>query len=682
MITIKKAFLACVALLVTLITLDATGFIGNSLLGEKYCIVACGRGPLGVAPLGDVVQGVNEMAFGPTLEAFEQKGKNIVDYASKKADEKLLVLDENIGRKIDQIAEISQDSISQLDNVLASNINVGLEGLSRTVESLDIVGSKKNDELNSMLRGIVLLVVLSVMVVWLAKYIASKSGGFLSRLKLARWRVLAAAITVLIVAVAPNFIPLLKYRIPRIQSDLELEYRTEFNSLSFQRSAYIADQLKTIDPRNIEYLRKRDISSVLRDAYFNPASYRTTDGLAEINIRINSLLVPETDFSSAEAGKAVSLLDEPELEITLAMITWQVRQDMLARMQAANICAHVIQRQLSKSNIKTSPLLPLAAHYLASYLIAPVDEDELKIIKGEDKTLVPDIYEVNYPLKTAREMSEILGGYQKRLASAQSKEADRYGGIATLSRQIAFGKLMADTYKVAIPEYIAMLEANYQVSAAPPESKESFRAARKAHAQRIMKSWKELLSQSASDKISADTNLRLSMITALSATYERAGQYLEVESNGAVIPVLSKSQFEALPLDSSFSKQWIKNMNGMVRPSGFPLLGIRTEAQFLLDQKSLYDFELSYLSFLSEKSNIEKAKVAALNASKLGLFVCASGNQNKEGAAILSSCDSPDAQGVRIIWHIRSMIPDDRRTVLQSWREPLLQSLQRSPPII
>ncbi|WP_236190753.1 hypothetical protein [Pseudomonas pharyngis] len=653
--------------------------IGNSLLGKNNCLVACGRGPMGVAPLGDIMKGVNEFAFGPTLDAFEQKGKNIIDYASEKAGIERVALGKTLEDKIQIISEIAQDSVSQLDSVLRNNVNLGIEGLSRSIESLDIVGSKQNDQLNSLFRGVVYLVSVAAFIIWLAKYIATKNGPMKSRLYQARWRFFVSGVALTIIIAAPFFIPQLKYRIPEIEKSLLTDYSAEFKNLSFQRSAYIAGKLAIIDPKNQEYLRMRDVSTVLRDVFFNPASYRTTEGLSSTQLKVASLLLSNKTHETIE-DKPQKFVNDSSLEIALAMIVWQVRQDDIAHFQAANICAHIIQRELSKPINDRVPLLPLAGHYLDAYLVNPIgdiDFERIKDIRASDSPITPDIYETNYPLIKIEELREISKLYNQKKSDSSSTQKNE-----ALSEQLNFGKKISETYSVVIPGYIEMLNLNFMMRSASGEALQKLTIQRKMAAEKIINSWNETLANPTGSYLSSNTNLRLSLLTALSTTHQRAQAY--GESTEASVPsALNETTIDSLPDEKIFYKKWISTMKGAVRPSGIPLLSLRSKAQFMLDQDLLIAFEKSYMDFLSEPTNIEKAGAAASNASRLGLFVCTDQNSSEpEERYKTVDCSVPNARSLRAVWYIRSIIPVEKRTIADSWTKSLKQSFMRPPPII
>lgn len=671
----KRYRIAGLAFILFFATFQVFAFFGNSLLGPNYCVVGCGRGPLGVAPLGDVIKGVNEFAFGPTLDAFEQKGKNIVDYASEKADAKILVLDKSLNDKVEQISEIAQDSISQLDTVLRTNIEFGIEGLSRQIDALDIVGTKQNDQLNALLRGIVFFVSISIMIIWLAKYVAVREGSLRSRLYQARWRGGVALAALVIILVAPNFIPGLKYRIPEIQKDLLKGYTAEFNNLSYRRSAYIADKLTALDPTNKDFFRKRDISIILREAYFNPVSYRVSDSLASTELKIASLLIPGDD-SSRLHDEAVKFISEPDLEITFAMIVWQVRQNDSAHLQAANICAHVIERQLALAPENQARLLPLAVHYLKSYLINPIRDADVSMVKLEETELKPDVYSVNYPIKNVSELKAILAKASGTVfPKAKSAEAE------TLLRQIQFGGKVAEVYSASLPGYIQMLNLSFAAKTASPEAKKEIAAQRNQISEKIIKSWDSLLDDGGS-RFFSDANLRLSLMTSLNAIYDRVGLYAS-SADFSLHPFISDEQYDKLATDKSFHRRWLKGMNGAIRPSGLPLLSFRTKVQFLIDQKSLYDFESSYFDFMSDTVNAEKAKLAAANAAKLGLFVCVNQSDMSElQSQKLVECGQAGAQQLNAVWYIRSLLPLEKRTTIEDWQTIFQTSLLRPATII
>ncbi|MFT3720715.1 hypothetical protein [Pseudorhodoferax sp.] len=655
---------------------SASAFIGNNMFGKNWCVVGCGRGPLGIAPLGDVIKGANEMAFGPTMEAFEQRGKNIVDYASAKLDQGQIKLDKSLEENLAKLTEVSQDSIEQLDQVLKSNIDIGLEGLSRQIAALDIVGSKKTDDLNVILRGFVLFGVVALLIVWIAQAIGRNGFNPRTAWVAARWRIATSVVAILVVVVVPSLIPQLKYKIPDIKEELEENYAKHMEMLSFQKAAYISEKLVAVDPENSSYLRQRDRADLLRDVFYNPTTYRTVDGLTRTQFMLESLLT--TTQYDQSPPKKVLVQPDSSLEITLAMIAWQVRQDDVTRYQVANICATIIERELKLAETARSPLLPLALHYLRSYLSNPVQDFELKWLLQKSARESDDDYAANYKPKELLQLRKILvDGSSSVRSFPNSFEGSR------LAAQIRFGEKVSQTYAVAIPAYMQMLQANFDLRKADPNAKAAKQALRDKYANEVISAWDGLISSSLSPEFSVDLNSRLTLLSALHATYTRAKLYLRTENTGAVRAALTEAESKALPDSDKFHDQWTKGMQGSIRPSGIPVVGYRIRAQYELDQAALAKFEASFSALIDKADSWELAQSAAEQASRLGLYVCAQKIDDPERDLFKTvNCGSPDANSYKALWLIYSMLPTDKRPSVSSWRKYMELGIQRPIPVI
>jgi hypothetical protein len=419
---------------------------------------------------------------------------------------------------------------------------------------------------------------------------------------------------------------------------------------------------------------------VLRDVFFNPASYRTTEGLSATQFKVASLLLASNDPEIAK-GAPQKFISDSSLEIALAMIVWQVRQDDVAHFQAANICAHTIERELGKPVNERTPLLPLAAHYLESYLVNPIGDFDFERIKSAQTDnggpLKTDVYDVNYPkirVDGLRKISKSYRADQGSLSSAQGNES--------LGEQVQFGEKISKIYSVVIPSYIEMLDINFMMRSASGDGLQKLASQRKLLSEKIVNSWNETLEPRVGTYLSSNTNLRLSLLTALTTTQQRAQAYGE-STNAVVPPALTETVLDSAPDDRVFYKKWISTMKGAIRPSGIPLLSLRSKTQFLLDQNLLIAFESSYMDFLSEPANVEKAAIAASNASRLGLFVCTNQTDDEPGSKYkTANCADADARSIRAVWYIRSIVPVEKRTIADSWVKSLELSFLRPPPII
>ncbi|WP_213779933.1 hypothetical protein [Caballeronia sp. dw_276] len=670
-----KRFFGLILLFVFLHLGSADAFIGNHLLGEKWCVVGCGRGPLGIAPVGDLMKGANEFVFGPTLEAFETKGRNIIDYASKKADEKLLTLDNNIEAKLRQLSELTQDAVTQLDGVLSNNINVGLEGLQAKIAALDILGSRKTDDLNRALRGIVILASFSVFAVWIGKYISTSTGSLESRVKKARWRIGGAFVTLAVIAIAPHFIPSLQYQIPLIRAELDAEFDKEYRLLNFKRAAYIAEQLTNVAPDNNDYQYKKMLSELLRDVYLRPTTYKTENSLILTEYRLTSMLWPDGSGETNSASQPPPITKQPEVEITLAMIMWQVRTDALSRFQSAMISAAVLERELAKPVEMRSPFLPLAAHYVRAYLVLPLDRlDTDAIIPGVlgDKT---ELFQKNYPARSTVELVELL----KKASPALTRPADSMA-LQLLAEQISFSDAVGKTYAIAIPSYVRMVKANSMLAIVPTEQKAQWKAERDSEASKVVAAWNELLRIIAVP--SSSLTMRMALVTALHSTYTRAKLYAGADESGNIPPAVAADSIATLPVEMTFHDQWLREMAAAINPSGLPVLRFRVRAQFLIDQKNLAEFEDAFKKSLTTTPNKDLAINASNAAAKLGLFVCSNQSAINKDRIDLIDCDQPSANKIRALWYIRSLLPVAQQTDLSAWKGVAESSLKSAIPML
>jgi hypothetical protein len=659
-----------------LVTFSSAAFIGNNMFGKNWCVVACGRGPFGIAPLGDVIKGANEMAFGPTLEAFEQRGKNIVDYASAKLDQSQVKLDKGLEENLAKFAEITQDSVAQLDQVLQSNINIGLEGLARQVAALDIVGSKKTDDLNTILRGFVLLGVAALLVLWIAKTVDHGDFAWKKAWIAARWRIATSTGVIALVVAIPNIIPQLQYKIPEIRHKLESNYETQMQALSFQRAAFIAEKLVAIDSEDISYLRQRDTAELLRNVFYNPTSYRTIDGLTRTQFMLESLLTNTTQ--GPQAGEKLKIQPDSNLEITFAMIAWQIRQDDIARYQAANICATVIEREIKLKPDERTALLPLAIHYLKVYLSNPIQTFEYKWLLQGKVGGSDDDYASAYKPKTTDELRDLL-----TIAESAPKSISASFEGNRLSAQIQFGQKTVEVYQQAIPAYVRMLLAHFEMRKASPEAKIQLKALRDKYASEVIRAWDSVSTTNATPGIQADLNSRLTLLSALHATYTRAKLYLKMDQTGVVRASLTEAESKALPESDKFHELWIKDMQGSIRPSGVPLIGFRIRAQYEIDQSALSKFEAALSALVDKPDNWELAREAANQSSRLGLFVCAKQLKDPEADAFtIDDCDAAQTFQYKAIWLIYSMIPSNNRPSVASWKNFMELGIQRPTPVI
>lgn len=655
----------------------AMAFIGNKLFGKHMCVVACGRGPFGIAPLGDVIKGANEMVFGPTLDGFEQKGKNIVDYASRKFDEKLMKLDSNLDQNLSKLTEVMQDGISQLDDVLRSNIDVGLEGLTRKIEALDILGSKKSDELNGVLRGAIIFLASTLLILWIVKSIFDVKGGWRKRFGDNKWKIAGAACAIVAIYVVPQLVPSLHYRIPKIRSQLEMAYVREFRALEFNRAAFIAEKLATIDPEDPVVLRRRDAAALLRDVYFTPTTYRTLDGLARIEARLLSLLRPGVPDIGAGVGSERGIEDS-DLELTMALVEWQVRQDSGARLLVANVCAVVAERELKKDAGQQAPLLPLAGHYIRSYLLYPISNREVDLTDPSARSDKQDEFLSRYALRSNEQIAAVL----KELSARGFGRDQAQGRFVSLTNQLSFSDSLGKTYGTAIPSYFAMVEANAKLKL-PGANKDTLVQVRNAAATKTIEAWEHLL-ESSGAALNDDLSARLSMVTALHATYSRAQQYLKSDASGNVPGALLPADVEAGDLASrkTFHDLWLSQIVGSIRPSGMPMVRYRIKGQFLQDQGKLVDFEKAFGGVIASRTKVD-ARTAGKAASDLGLFVCTAKDvEDLNSNFDLVPCDIAAARPLRAVWYVRSLLAEGDKTIVEGWVDLLKASFAVNPPTI
>lgn len=679
----KKRFLPVLLLIVTATaTTPGSAFIGNKLLGKKYCVVACGRGPLGIAPLGDAIAGANELMFGPTLDAFENKGKKIVDYAAARADERIksltVSLDTTLQVKLDALTELSQESISQLDTVLGNNINLLTMSLQQFLGSLDIVSVKTTDRLRLVIRSGLILFAVALLVIWVARATDDKPKTVKQVWEAYKRRALPGAVAAAFISLITIYFT--RPELPGTTEKIERIYQTRMASLKYPEAAIAAAHLEMADPDNQSFRLFREKAELLRDVYYRPTTYKTFDGMFALDNRLESALIEQPADGIVDLDKpqpTVKFRADAELETTLAMLLWQLNNDDVSRMVAANISAHVIKRD------SPNALAPLANYYLDSYLSNPLQDEEWAELqaskKSQSQSEAQTIFDATYgKMLTLSELRTIANKQQKATQRQLTDERSR------LYSQITFGNSFATKYKDALSNYFWMVDANSCAEHCPAGDKERALVKRDEHAQAVVNAWEHLLKDDEmADLARGDLNLRLSLISSLHASYYRAKKYLASGGSVAIPAAITEPELQAIPDANLFHQLLVNEMRTELPPMGVGYLATRMKYQFLVDDQLLQEFESRMSLWRSTPNDWTAARAAGESAAKLGLVACISGPASDldHVDAKPSSCSADGAEHARAIWLILGRISGDRPSAA-SWVDILTTSISRPIPLI
>jgi hypothetical protein len=640
-------------------------FIGNSLLGPKLCVVGCGRGPLGIAPLGDLIKGGNEALFGPTVDNFEQSGKRVVDYAGTKADEQIKKaltdlqgvlagerkqIDQSIVDRLADLDAISQESLQALDESLRKSLDEGDRMLEARFGSLNTIGITQVAAIEITLhRVVVFAAIMSFVWFFVVKLYPEYVNGLNRRRVIAKTVVCLTGILVLILGyfLLPN---------QRVVEDLARRhldaYNTGIGDLDFRSASFHAVQLRTLDFFDKDYRFLAEKSSLMRDVFYRPTSYKTIEGLRETETQLRALLETKRDS---------------DVEAMFLLVTWQARRDRYTQYLVANGCSQLLE-MASRHGANTFALAPIALHYLNSYLTNPLADRELEIL-GKDfrqaKEGAPDdIYSTLYKFQNLATLRASLNAAQQNPIFANTQKSPLYSSIA-------YGSITSKMYRTALPSYMGMANAQALLAAeTDPARIKVLTEARTVLAGKLVAAWDDWTEAMGSASIDFSVSQRVSIMQGLHATYARAKSYA-----ASTTPDVPKA---TLPAAQLFHAKWLESsIRGFVRPQGFRVLQGQASKAFLDDEMRLVAFETTLVEaqkaiVAKSGESVPKARAAASAAADLGIFGCRTASLE---------CGKGD-EPVNGIWLIRDKISPDLRPEDIGWANQLKHSLVRTVPIL
>jgi len=696
----------CAAVLLLMFDV-AQSFIGNRLLGKNLCVVGCGRGPLGIGIVDTALRGIGDGVFGPLL-GIESAGNRVVDRADAKMAEKLkelnAVMDDKLSKldglltdrtkalesladnKIAELNGLAQDSLGSLDQVLKDQLQEGERVLERRFAALDVIGVKQQAAFEKLIHKLIVIAAVIVFLTFVLTQLWREHASrtlewkkFLPR-QIGWGGVGAAALTALYFALPTQ------YNLRKFEATFIENYRSSVNGLQFPAAAYYAAQLRTLNYESQQYLAYMDKATLLTDVFLRPTSYKTMEGLADLEQRVAQTL---------RKIRSDKLERDRDLEIVSAMLTWQARPDRFSRYLAASIAADAIP---SKAEDPLPALAPLAIHYIRSYLAIPVADDELQLLGFAHYSADPDsVSDRWFSLRSNAELKKVLTSALARPSisglSAEVGVLDPTVKLGPLTSKLAssdqlfphmyYGERMFDLYRGVIPQYVEMVRAHAAAVAATAAEKPTHLKRRRELAKATVDGWDQWMAQLVDGPIDTTLNYRLAALGGLSATYTRAQFYLAAGDQEVTPPQLTKKE----DLDKALHRRVMDRLvRGYSRPQSASFYRLAADKNFLVKEKLLQEFEVNFVELVKVVKSapadatamLSKAKEAGSRAAQLGLFSCKS-------AEVQTGPDSrcgEDEDPTQVFWLIRSMSPPlSTEKKLEPWIDFMKESLKTGLPV-
>ena len=269
-----------------------------------------------------------------------------------------------ISDAMEQLSRLSGDMVSELDAALRTRQDDMVAQLrreaTRGIRQITIVGFAFNLDLLRRLLQVLAVVVL------LAAFAKALPLG-----RMGPWVTVALGLTVS-VALWWGANGYYAWRIDRQAQLYNSRYIEAMRSMRFSNALRALYALDALDPDNSRYQHRIDKTELLLDVFQRPSSYATASGLASVKDRIDKL----------ESGARVLHEDDADPKIMAAFVTWQTGEDRLAELTAATLSAEALEAAVRNDSVPPPVLLPLAEHYLRTYLATPIPDELLERLAG------------------------------------------------------------------------------------------------------------------------------------------------------------------------------------------------------------------------------------------------------------------------------------------------------------
>lgn len=561
------------------------------------------------------LQNVGDELFTQARTTFSEIDKDL--------EQRLAQVDGILARREEQLGRIVSATVAQTDQAIAARIEQADEVLAKRIGNVDVVLTKQGLNLEgSLLRigTLLAMVVLVAFIIWrLWVEIATKWNPALPS---ARHRIMHAVSLswprilgqIAFAAAGAGTLYVLSGYVtvgPRRDRDAlralhDKELSAAASAFDLTRAHYHAAQLELLDEDAASAQQHRAVvlkSELLRDVFVRATVLRSYDGVRDVMRRVDVLeRLCEGD---------------PDVLVVKAHVLWQVGQTRSAETDAAKIAADALSPG-RKCTIGKFLLEPLARHYIALALrFAPASAGE--------STLADSL---RASLGSARPPSE----------------------FPPLEHVFAYDRLLDALDREGTPAYVAMVEANAELHAAPDgTSKAKLLEARRHAAQRVVDAWRQFDRGLQSNGWLASSTAVLAAFQLDDAMLSHARWYLERPDTLEPPPRLSAEpgkkpaepamlRARIAPLRVTLARRYAPMMG---RHLGF-VVGYEEAKRFEDFERGTLAFEQAMNAFVQalrarspQADLLGKARAAALASARLGLHVARDGQERPHAEVLL-----------------------------------------------
>ncbi len=693
------------AVAILLWTSSVWAFLGNIRIGGTAipCVVACGgdRGIINTKLPGDVLT-----FFGaPTPDGFKGAGTDVVDYADRKFNatlaQKLSELDKSlteqrsslvtaIGSEREQLLQsltaLADTSVSQLDDTLQQAIERGDEVLDRRSGALNTILTKHTNLLIQVARLILIgglgagVFMFLLALAYRSRFKKGTDGSPLG--PMVGYPVLGFVVFALVVL----FIPLGSDK-EDLVAHFKSSYAQHLVQMRFTEALFDATQLQVLDRDSKLFEAYVERSAILRDLFQRPTLLQDGGGTRDLLRRADyaqNLLVKEHGYR------------DPDLDVVAAFAVWQTFPTRDYEYWSATVCASALE-SASKLSLERHEvvLLPLAKHYLASYLANPISDEQM-----ESGGLLEDIRKLGVKYRPLKELLEVNAANPP----AEVKSEPGTDGIGVplpmepFAAVVAYGAAVRRLYRQMIPLYVEMsfLQGLASQAKTSAEQKAAAISKRKSVAGRIVEAWTAFSTQ-LSNPLFADTSVRIGALKLATAFHARAKAYQEFAGEGSV-PVVSviTVKEDKTTVVHALHYDWMKNLIvPVLRPSTARALELAANESFLKQQEALRQFDDAIIALLKASQDYDESagevqsgalSVAGRSAAdlgvKMGLFGCSAEKFSPSGGSFECKVGSETSQTYQITEIVLAQMKSEA-PALSAWSSRVKQGIAiRSIPII
>lgn len=545
----------------------------------------------------DVVVGKNIEKFNADMQGLLTQGDQIMG-------KNIAAFDQTLQNNVQSLGFVIDGSVQGLDTALQASISSLDESFQKTVGGLDVVLSVKAAAAwEAMAKRIVAygcIVVFFTICVWHiyeTVVVMKKGWKDLAYRRIGFGLAALAAIVVGAYAIpSPN-----DKAIEKLTSRYLSEYNQALAVSDFRRAAYDAYILQVLDGGEAKSQGMAQKAGVLRDVLLRPATYSSPESRLELSNRINIAYA-----NLAERGPA-----DPDLITLTAFVRAQTDPSINGLMVAANLCAMAVKSSQGQKD-RTFALAPLAAHYIQSYLRAPVPNSDFEILFGESQEKVNERIAADGNLdkgilKFQYLPVEVLKGQLEAISTpAASGKFSVFDvpGAQPLARIVDPEQFSQTLYYQVLPLYVKMIEAASDAASQgrTPEDQKRLIQDRNNNALSIVQTF-DAATANIADYGGESTVIRLRLLRGLHAVYSRARAYVALGVGGVGnIPAqdLGNSSNTIIHL------RWLDAQTlgglGLVQPSSttnsaYYLIKNLGAISFKVQEQALMDFEKKMKDF-------------------------------------------------------------------------------------